>query len=120
MSFNWGAVAVGAMTGLGVALMAFLILGVTGIVDSANAAVPVAFLQFVAQLIAGYVAARFAGHDAIIHGSFAALLLYLVGSTITLAAAPDAVGLIPLALFALVSAVVGAAGGLLGDRRRRA
>ena len=117
MSFNWGAVALGAMTGLGAALVAFVILGITGIVDSSNAAIPVAFLQFLAQLLAGYVAARLAGRDAVIHGSFAALLLYLVGSTITLAAAPDAVGLVTLALFAVVAAVVGAAGGLLGDQR---
>lgn len=119
MNFNWGAIALGAMTGLGAALMAFLILGVTGILDSTNAAIPVVFLQFLSQLLAGYVAARFAGRDAVIHGSFAALLLYLVGSTITLAAAPDAVGRVTLALFAVVAAVVGAAGGLLGDQRNR-
>jgi hypothetical protein len=107
------------MTGLGVALVTFLVLGITGSVDSSNAAVPLAFLQFLAQLLAGYVAARFAGRDAILHGSFAALLLYLVGSAITLAAAPDAVGLLALALFAVVAAVVGAAGGLLGDHRHR-
>lgn len=119
MNLNWGAIALGAMTGLGAALMAFLILGITGILDSSNAAIPVVFLQFLAQLLAGYVAARFAGRDTIIHGSFAALLLYLVGSTITLAAAPGDVGLVALALFAVVAAVVGAAGGLLGDQRTR-
>jgi len=119
VNFNWGAIVLGAMTGLGAALMAFLILGITGMLDSSNAAIPAAFLQFLAQLLAGYVAARFAGRDTIIHGSFAALLLYLVGSMITLAAAPDNVGLVTLALFAVVAAVVGAAGGLLGDQRTR-
>jgi putative membrane protein (TIGR04086 family) len=120
VNFNWGAIALGAMTGLGAALIAFLLLGVTGVVDSANAAVPAVFLQFLAQLVAGYVAARFAGRDAFIHGSFAALALYVIGSTITLAANPGEIGSLTLILFAIVAAVVGGAGGLLGDGRRRA
>ena len=105
------------MSGLGAALALFLVLGITGLLNAESGAVDVAFLQFLAQVLAGYVAARLAGRDAVIHGSFAALLLYLIGSTITLAADPDAVSMVTLALFAIVAAILGSAGGLLGDRR---
>ncbi|MDJ0961261.1 MAG: TIGR04086 family membrane protein [Acidimicrobiia bacterium] len=120
LDVSWGAVALGAMTGLGVALAVFLFLGVTGILTEDNAAIPVAFLQFLAQFGAGYVSGRLAGRDGVIHGSFAAIAMYLLGSTLTLAAAPDTVGTGALILFAVVAAVLGSAGGLLADSARRA
>lgn len=119
LDVSWGAVALGAMTGLGVALAVFLLLGMTGIVTEDNAAIPVAFLQFLAQFGAGYVAGRLAGRDGVLHGSFSAMAMYLVGSTLTLAAAPDTVGTGALILFAVVAAVLGSAGGLLADASRR-
>jgi putative membrane protein (TIGR04086 family) len=115
----WGAVALGAMTGLGLALALFLLLGATGVLTEDNAAVPLVFLQFLAQSGAGYLAGRFAGRDGVLHGSLAAIALYLVGSTLTLAAAPDEIGVATLILFAVVAAVVGSAGGLLADARRK-
>jgi putative membrane protein (TIGR04086 family) len=119
LDVSWGAVALGAMTGLGVALAVFLFLGITGIVNDDNAAIPLAFLQFLAQFGAGFVAGRLAGRDGAVHGSFAAMAMYLVGSTLTLAAAPDTVSTGALILFAVVAAVLGSAGGLLADASRR-
>lgn len=116
----WGAVGLGAMTGLGLALALFLLLGATGVLTEDNAAIPLVFLQFLAQFGAGYLAGRFAGRDGIAHGSLAAIAIYLVGSTLTLAAAPDEVGIPTLILFAIVALVVGSAGGLLADARRQA
>ncbi len=115
----WGAVALGAMTGLGLALAVFLLLGVTGVLTEDNAAIPLAFLQFLAQFGAGYLAGRFAGRDGVLHGSLASIAIYLVGSTLTLAAAPDEIGMPTLILFAIVAAVLGSAGGLLADASRR-
>ena len=107
------------MTGLGVALAVFLVLGTVGVLDADNADVPVAFLQFLAQFGAGYLAGRFAGRDGTLHGGLASILLYLIGSTLTLAAVPDQVGLGTLILFAIVAAILGSAGGLLSDATRR-
>lgn len=101
------------MAGLGAALIVFLALGVTGVIDRDTAAIPAAFLQFLGQLGAGYVAARFARRDHVVHGSYAALLLYVVAAAITLAAAPDSVGPVTLIVFALIAAILGSAGGLL-------
>jgi hypothetical protein len=118
LDISWGAVALGAMTGLGLALAVFLALGIIGVINADNADVPVAFLQFLAQFGAGYLAGRFAGREGTLHGSLASILLYLIGSTLTLAAAPDQVGLGTLILFAVVAAILGSAGGLLADATR--
>ena len=109
----------GAMAGLGIALAVFFVLGITGLINEANAAVPLAFLQFLAQFGAGYLAGRFAGRDATTHGSLAAIAIYLIGSTLTLAAAPDTVGTLTLLLFAIIAAVLGTAGGLLAQAAQR-
>lgn len=118
-TISWGAVALGAMTGLGAALAVFLVLGITGVLNEDNAAIPAAFLQFLGQFGAGYLAGRFAGRDGAIHGSLSAIAIYLVGSTLALAAAPDTVGAATLLVFAVVAAVLGSAGGLLADAGRR-
>jgi putative membrane protein (TIGR04086 family) len=118
-AINWGTVLLGAMAGLGLALALFLVLGITGVIDADNAAIPLAFLQFLAQFAAGYLAGRLAGRDGVLHGSLAAIAVYLVGSTLALAAAPDSVGSVSVILFAVVAAVVGSAGGLLGEVRLR-
>lgn len=101
------------MAGLGAALVVFLALGITGVIDRDSAAIPAAFLQFLGQLGAGYISARIARRDHVVHGSYAALLLYFVAAAITLAAAPDTVGPITLIVFALIAAILGSAGGLL-------
>jgi hypothetical protein len=111
-------VALGAMAGLGLALAAFLLLGITGAID-AGGAVALAFLQFLAQFAGGYVAGRLAGHDGVLHGSLAAIGVYLIGSTLALATAPDAVGPVSVLFFAVVAAVIGTAAGLLSDAGRR-
>ena len=109
----WGPVVLGAMSGLGAALIVFIALGITGVIDGDSAAIPAAFLQFLGQLGAGYVAARIGRRDHVVHGSYASLLLYLVAAAITLAAAPDTIGPVTLIVFALVAAILGSAGGLL-------
>jgi putative membrane protein (TIGR04086 family) len=107
------------MAGLGLALAVFLVLGISGIIDADTSAVPLAFLQFTAQFTAGYLAGRLAGRDGVLHGSLAAIAVYLVGSTLALAAAPDSVGPVSVILFAVVAAILGSAGGLLSDVGRR-
>lgn len=118
-TINWGTVALGAMAGLGLALAVFLVLGMSGVIDADTSAVPLAFLQFTAQFTAGYLAGRLAGRDGVLHGSLAAITVYLVGSTLALAAAPGSVGSVSVILFAVVAAILGSAGGLLSDVGRR-
>jgi putative membrane protein (TIGR04086 family) len=110
---NIGAVAMGAMTGLATALLLFLVMGVTGIVDSPSDAVPLLFLQFLGLVLAGFVSGRLSGRDQALHGGYAGLLLFLVATMITLAADPDSASLLVIAFTGALSLVLGSAGGTL-------
>jgi len=101
------------MTGLAGALLLFLIMGITGIVDSAADAIPLLFLQFLGLVGAGYVAARLAGRDHVLHGGYAGLLVFVVATGITLAADPDSASLLVIGFTGLVALVLGSAGGAL-------
>ena len=105
------------MSGVGGALVVFVILGLVGVLGSGVAGIPVAFLQFLAQLASGFVAGRLAGRDHVLHGGVAGIAFHGVTSTIALAAAPDAVPLVALVAFGVVAAVLGAAGGALARAR---
>lgn len=110
---NFGAVAVGALTGLAGALLLFLIMGITGVVDSPSDAVPLLFLQFLGLLLAGYVAGRLSHRDRVLQGGYAGLLLFAVATGITLAGDPGSASLIVLLFTGALALVLGSAGGAL-------
>ena len=110
---NWGVVALGAMVGLGGGLVAFLVLGLIGIVGPEKSPLPLIFLQFLTLFAAGYVAGRFSVASAPLHGGWAALLLFLIVGAISVAAAPGEIGIPELILLGVVATVLGTAGGAL-------
>ncbi len=113
---NWGAVAVGAMAGLAGGLVGFVVIGF--LVSADNDLLALIFLSYLAQLGSGYVAGRLAPDEAVMHGAGAAILLYLVTTTISLAIVPSRPGVVSLAFNGTVAAILGTAGGSLADSRR--
>lgn len=103
------------MSGLAGALSLFLVLGLTGIVDSPSDAVPLLFLQFAGLIGAGYVAGRLAGINRVLNGGYAGLLLFVVATGITLAADPDSASPVVLAFTGFLAVVLGSAGGALAN-----
>lgn len=74
-------------------------------------------MGFVAQLLAGLVAGRFAGYAESSHGGLAGLALYAVVAGLSIAAGQDpAIG--TLIFSAVVALVLGTAGGVLGKELR--
>jgi putative membrane protein (TIGR04086 family) len=98
-------------------MIAFLVLGITGVVDSPSDAVPLIFLQFLGLLTAGYVAGRLAGRDRVVHGGFAGLAVFAVATVITLAAGSDSASPLVVAFTGVLAAVLGSAGGALAQVR---
>lgn len=107
---RWGAIAVGAMAGLVFALLAFIILGISGIVAPDRGEIFLLFLEFLALVIAGYVAGRLSD-TAELHGGLAGLLTALVSGLISLTSRQ--VPLVGIITLTLVAAVLGSAGGVL-------
>lgn len=101
------------MAGLATSLLLFLMMGLIGIVDSPSDAVPLLFLQFFGLVLAGFIAARMSGRDHVLHGGYAGLLLFLIATTITLAADPESASLLVIAFTGALSLVLGSAGGTL-------
>lgn len=107
---RWGAIAVGAMAGLVFALLAFIVLGISGVVAPDRGEIFLLFLEFLALVIAGYVAGRLSD-TAELHGGLAGLLTALVSGLISLTSRQvPVVGIITLTL---VAVVLGSAGGVL-------
>ncbi|MFQ5947743.1 MAG: hypothetical protein ACE5KX_02635 [Acidimicrobiia bacterium] len=122
---NWGAIVVGAISGLGAGVILAVALLAVGVADNDTTAglIILILVGFVGQLVAGYVAARFAGRDQAMHGSLAALSLFLVTAAISIVSGADP-AVLALVFWAIVSAVLGTAGGVLavfiregGERR---
>lgn len=113
---RWGAVAIGAMAGLVVALLSFIFLGISGIVTTDRGEIFLLFLQFLALVVAGYVAGRLSDAPEI-HGGLAGLLAALVSGLVSLTSTdvPTA-GIITLTV---VAAVLGSAGGVLARWQRQ-
>ena len=107
------------MTGLAGALLAFLMLGIIGFVDSPADLVPLLFLQFLALVVAGYVTGSLANEEPVRNGGYAGVLLFAVSSAITLAADPDSGNLLVIAFTGLVAAVLGSAGGAIAGTRQK-
>ena len=112
---RWGAVAIGAMAGLVVALLSFIFLGISGIVSADRGEIFLLFLQFLALVVAGYVAGRLSD-SAEIHGGLAGLLAALITGLISLTRTD--VPIAGIVTLAVVAAVLGSAGGVLARWQR--
>ena len=112
---RWGAVAIGAMAGLVVALLAFIFLGISGLVAPDRGEILLLFLQFFALVIAGYVAGRLSDNSEV-HGGLAGLLAALVSGLISLTS--NRVPLAGIITLTVVAAVLGSAGGVLARWQR--
>jgi hypothetical protein len=103
------------MAGTVVALLSFIFLGIAGLVSPTRGEVFLLFLEFLALVVAGYVAGRLSD-SAEIHGGLAGLLTALVTGLISLSSTQVPVaGLITLTI---VAAVLGSAGGVLAKWQR--
>ncbi len=109
-AIRWGAIAVGAMAGLVVALVAFIFLAVSGLVTPDRGEILLLFIQFLALVVAGYVAGRLSDSPEV-HGGLAALLSAFVSGLISLTSTQ--VPLVGIITLTLVAAVLGSAGGVL-------
>lgn len=107
---RWGAVAVGAMAGTVVALLSFIFLGIAGLVSPERGEIFLLFLEFLALVVAGYVAGRLSD-SAELHGGLAGLLTALLTGLISLVSAQ--VPLLGLVTLTIVAAALGSAGGVL-------
>lgn len=114
-SIRWGAVAIGAMAGLVVALLSFIALGISGLVTPDRGEVLLLFLQFLALVVAGYVAGRLSDPPEV-HGGLAGLLAALVSGLISLSSSQ--VPLSGIIALTIVAAVLGSAGGVLARWQR--
>jgi hypothetical protein len=117
---NLGAVVVGGMTGLGGGVILALPLFAVGIADANTFGGQAALILvgFVGQVGAGFVATRFAGRDPGLHGGLAGLILFLAVAALSIAAGSDPP--IPtLAFGGVVALLLGSAGGVLAEARRR-
>lgn len=107
------------MAGLGLALTAFLVLGISGLTDYRAGAAVLIFLQYGAQLFAGYVAGRLSPEQRIAHGGVAGIVMAAIGATIGAAAASATpIGFLVFAF--MVAAISGSAGGALAEYRESA
>lgn len=112
---NWGAVTIGAMAGLTLALIAFIILGVSGVVAPNRGEILLLFLEFLALVVAGYVAGRLSDTPSL-HGGLAGLLTALITGIVSLTSNRNPLaGVITLTL---VAVVLGTAGGILARWQR--
>ena len=114
-SISWGSVSLGAMAGLVVALLAYILLGVSGIVSPGRGEILLLFVQFLALVVAGYVAGRLSVTPEI-HGGLAALLSAFVSGLISITSTQ--VPLVGIITLTLVAAVLGSAGGVLARWQR--
>jgi hypothetical protein len=105
------------MAGLVVALLAFILLGVTGLIGPGSGDLILLFIQFLSLVAAGYVGGRLSAAPEL-HGGLAALLAALVTGLISISSS-DA-GLVGIATLTVVSVVLGSAGGVLARWHKQA
>ncbi len=107
------------MSGLGMALVAFLVLGIAGLTDSRAGAAVLIFLQYASQLVAGYMAGRLATQARVLHGGLAGMIVAAIGAAagLTFSGSDSDIRLVVLAL--LIATVTGTAGGVLAENRIR-
>ena len=105
------------MAGLVVALLAFILLGISGIIAPGRGEILLLFIQFLSLVVAGYVAGRLSD-SAALHGGLAALLSALVSGIISISS--SSVALSGIIALTLVAVVLGSAGGVLARWQRTA
>ena len=98
------------MAGLVVALLSFIFLGITGIVSPDRGEIILLFLQFLALVVAGYVAGRLSDSPEL-HGGLAGLVAALVTGLISLTS--TSVSVTSIVTLTVVAAALGLAGGVL-------
>ncbi len=103
------------MAGLVVALLAFIFLGISGLIAPGRGEIFLLFIQFLGLVVAGYVAGRLSDAAAI-HGGLAALLSAFVSGLISITSTQ--VPLIGILTLTLTAAVLGSAGGVLARWQR--
>lgn len=99
------------MSGLGLSLVVFVLLGLTIGVSGVSQIL----LQYASLIVAGFIAGRLTASERVLHGSLAALLLFVVAAAISLAATDPGPGALTLAIFGVVAALLGSAGGALAE-----
>ena len=116
MTPNWGAVVLGGVAGLATGAILAIPLLAVGIAGTGTFGGQAALLLigFIAQVVAGFVAGRFAGfdHGPGTHGGVAAIALYAVIASISIAGGGDP-GVGTLTFGAVVALILGTAGGVL-------
>lgn len=118
MRLNWGAVAVGGISGIGAAVLLAVPVRLLGGTEGFAPLALLILVGFVGQMVAGYVAGRFAGTDQAGHGGLAALLAYLVTAAIAIATGQEP-PITTLVFSGVVALVLGSAGGVLAAARQR-
>lgn len=116
-TIQWGAVAIGAMAGLVVALLAFILLGVTGLIGPGVGDLILLFIQFLSLVIAGYVGGRLSSAPEL-HGGLAALLGALISGLISISRSD--IGFVAIATLTVIAVVLGSAGGVLARWHKQA
>jgi len=116
-AIRWGAVAIGAMAGLVVALLAFIFLGISGAVAPGRGEILLLFIQFLSLVVAGYVAGRLSDASEI-HGGLAALLSAFLSGLISITS--STVPLAGIITLTVVAVVLGSGGGVLARWQRAA
>jgi hypothetical protein len=104
------------MAGTVVALLSFIFLGIAGLVSPERGEVFLLFLEFLALVIAGYVAGRLSDAPEL-HGGLAGLLTALLTGLISIISAP--VPVLGLVTLTIVAAALGSAGGVLARWQRQ-
>lgn len=114
MSLNWGAVAVGALSGMGAGAIGAVPLVALGLAETGTSSgqAVLILVGFAAQFVAGYVAGRLSGRAAPANGGVAALGQYLVMAIVAITAGADP-SVATLAFSAVVALVLGSAGAVL-------
>ena len=110
---NWLGIAFGAGAGLALGLLLAAIAGG----PDANTFIQV-LIQFVAFLLAGYVAGRFSLVGSIAAGGFAGLFLYFGLAFVSIISGAD-LQAVALLFFGIVALLLGSAGAVLAEALRR-
>ncbi|HHC07607.1 MAG TPA: hypothetical protein ENK55_02675 [Actinobacteria bacterium] len=100
------------MTGIGSALAVFALLGLVGVAGPKSHPILLVVLQFLALVLGGYVAGRFARRVPAVEGGLAGLLMFFGIGAIGIAATGGP-GAVEVVAGAVVSMVLGSAGGAL-------
>ncbi len=117
VSVRWFAVVFGAVTGLAASLALFVVLGLAGLIEDDGESVALLLLIYAAQLLAGYVAGRYAVANGALHGGLAALALFFLTALFAVAAGTEPT-LVTIVFSLFVAAVIGSAGGALANWQR--